>query len=117
MSFLDESSFASDEINNNSTNILFLEEEDDLVETDVELVSLEDTELCLLSLDDISPEPARGDIYDSDTDSFHSLSLEDGESGHTKKYRYRKSLIPTQEQLTALALKDGENEIVFQLEG
>ena len=92
---------------------------DEDVDTDrEELVSLEDAELSLLSLDDISPEPARGDIYDSDTDSYHSLSLEEGESGIAgiKKYRYRKSLVPTQEHLLGLDLKDGENEIVFQLE-
>jgi hypothetical protein len=34
---------------------------DEEFDTDAEVVSLEDTELSLLSLDDISPEPARGD--------------------------------------------------------
>lgn len=89
-------------------------------DADTEGESIEDSELSLLSIEDISPEPARGDIYDSDTDSYYSLSLslEDGESGAAgaRKYRYRKSLVPTQEHLLELNLKDGENEVVFQLE-
>ena len=45
-------------------------------ETDVEHLSLQD-----INFEDISPEPAGGDFYDSDTDSYLSLSLEDGEAG------------------------------------
>jgi hypothetical protein len=90
----------------------------DCDDVDTEGESIEDSELSLLSIEEISPEPARGDIYDSDTDSYHSLSLEDGEFGVSgaRKYRYRKSLVPTQEHLLGLNLKDGENEVVFQLE-
>lgn len=44
-----------------------------LQETDIDAVSLEDIEL-----DDICPEPAGRDFYDSDTDSYLSLSF-DGE--------------------------------------
>ena len=36
---------------------------DEEFDTDAEVVSLEDTELSLLSLDDISPEPARGAYF------------------------------------------------------
>lgn len=98
-----------------------------------------------IDLEDISPEPAGGDFYDSDTDSYLSLSLEDdsgsvgsgkasygsaygaGFSAHGgtaeppkrrfKKYRYRKVLVPSQEQLDLLDLRDGPNEIVFELPG
>lgn len=34
-----------------------------------------------------------------------------------KKYHYRKVLVPNQEQLECLNLRDGENEISFQLDG
>lgn len=87
-------------------------------DTDQEYVSLQD-----ISLEDISPEPARGDVYDSDTDSYTSLSLEgdaDAPSGglvRVRKYLYQKSLVPTQEQLQGLNLKDGANTVVFELEG
>lgn len=40
--------------------------------TDHDELSLQD-----IDLDDISPEPAGGDFYDSDTDSYLSLSLDD----------------------------------------
>ena len=49
-----------------SSEKLLQEEEEgdgDEFDTDGEVVSLEDTELSLLSLDDISPEPARGLDY------------------------------------------------------
>lgn len=81
-------------------------------DTDIEFLSLQD-----ISLEDISPEPARGDVYDSDTDSYTSLSLEDGEPGRVKRYLYQKSLVPSTEQLQSLDLKDGRNEVVFQVEG
>jgi hypothetical protein len=96
-------------------------------DTDNEHLSLED-----IDLEDISPEPAGGDFYESDTDSYLSLSLEDGDTGslngdgdslcsgrrkNIKKYRYRKVLIPSVEQLDTLDLQDGQNEISFELEG
>lgn len=84
-----------------------------------------DQELDILSLhdiplDQISPEPAGGDFYDSDTESYLSLSLDDGESGRnepkgTHKYRYRRVLVPSQDQLQSLGLNDGENEVSFEL--
>ena len=115
------------------------------IETDNDHISLED-----IALDEISLEPNRGDYNDSDTDSYLSLSLEDGESGSLtsgdreshrgrdryrfgdpenssylqqyrqqtqRRYRYRKVLIPSQEQLEMLDLQDGLNEIEFELEG
>jgi hypothetical protein len=119
-------------------------------DTDNDNISLQD-----IDFDDISPEPAGGDFYDSDTDSYLSLSLEDGETGRTssgkagfhavgaafagsktggaaggphsegaalprrrfRRYRYRKVLVPSQEQLELLNLQDGANDIVFELEG
>ena len=75
-----------------------------------------------IPLDQISPEPAGGDFYDSDTESYRSLSLDDGESGKSSargaavKYRYRRVLVPSQEQLQSLDLQDGENDISFELQ-
>ena len=65
---------------------------------------------------EISPEPALGDLYDSDTDSY---SIEDSvvTSTRSARYRYRKSLIPSQEQLKSLPLVAGENSLSFELEG
>lgn len=87
----------------------------------VEFLSLED-----ISPDEILPGPAR-EVYDgSDTDSFYSLSLDDETSSHTsgqtgqnnpdRKYRYRKTLIPTQDQIKLMDLQDGMNEINFEVE-
>jgi hypothetical protein len=87
-------------------------------DTDREQLSLED-----IPYEAICPEPAGGDFYDSDTDSYLSLSLEDGESrygeGDTqeRKFKYRKVLVPTQENLITLGLQDGENSVTFELEG
>jgi hypothetical protein len=107
-------------------------------ETDGDHLSLQD-----IALEDISPEPAGGDFYDSDTDSYMSLSLEDGETGKDdrsnnynnnynnynnnnnvderrpryRRYRYRKVLVPSKEQLALLSLNDGENEISFEVDG
>lgn len=130
--------------------------------TDHDELSLQD-----IDLDDISPEPAGGDFYDSDTDSYLSLSLDDsiitspeqgpascgsssskdnrfpfqgqqqqqqgkGDSSSSeqeaaagttdnrrryRKYRYRKVLVPAQEQLNMLGLLDGGNEVQFHLDG
>jgi hypothetical protein len=130
--------------------------------TDHDELSLQD-----IDLDDISPEPAGGDFYDSDTDSYLSLSLDDSiitspeqgpasygsssskdskfpfqgqqhQQGNGKdssgreheaaagstdnrrryrKYRYRKVLVPAQEQLNMLGLLDGGNEVEFHLDG
>jgi hypothetical protein len=74
-------------------------------------LSLED-----IPYDAISPEPAAGDFYDSDTDSYLSLSLDEGDNGDIGRYKYRKILVPSQEQLLHLGLHDGENEITFELE-
>ena len=116
------------------------------IETDNDHISLED-----IGLDEISLEPRGGDYNDSDTDSYLSLSLEDGESGSLtsgdreshrgrdrhhrfgeadkasylqqyrqqtqRRYRYRKVLVPSQEQLEMLELQDGLNEIEFELDG
>ena len=77
-----------------------------------------------IPLDQISPEPAGGDFYDSDTESYLSLSLDDGEAvkenplrAKSRKYRYRRVLVPSQEQLQSLDLCDGENEVSFELMG
>ena len=88
-------------------------------DTDQELdtLSLHD-----IPLDQISPEPAGGDFYDSDTESYLSLSLDDGDTAKVPprskfgKYRYRRVLVPSQEQLLSLDLQDGENEISFMLQ-
>jgi LNS2 (Lipin/Ned1/Smp2) len=88
-------------------------------DTDQELdtLSLHD-----IPLDQISPEPAGGDFYDSDTESYLSLSLDDGDTAKIPprskfgKYRYRRVLVPSQEQLLSLDLQDGENEISFVLQ-
>lgn len=89
-----------------------------------------------ISHDDIHPGPARGEFDGSDTDSFYSLSLDEGEVGATmaattgstkdtgatnatsgvRKYLYRKTLVPSQEQIQAMNLEDGQNEISFQVE-
>lgn len=86
---------------------------------EVDTLSLHD-----IPLDQISPEPAGGDFYDSDTESYLSLSLDDGESVKEnplrlkpRKYRYRRVLVPSQEQLQSLDLCDGENEVSFELIG
>ena len=86
---------------------------------EVDTLSLHD-----IPLDQISPEPAGGDFYDSDTESYLSLSLDDGESikenplrPKSRKYRYRRVLVPSQEQLQSLDLCDGENEVSFELIG
>ena len=92
-------------------------------ETDDERLSLHD-----IPMDEISPEPAGSDFYDSDTESFLSLSVEDGDTAsvnsaggsqreYGRKYRYRKVLVPSQEQLQSLQLLDGENEVAFDLPG
>lgn len=74
-----------------------------------------------IPLDQISPEPAGGDFYDSDTESYRSLSLDEGESGKSSAravvtYRYRRVLVPSQEQLQSMDLQDGENDISFELQ-
>jgi hypothetical protein len=76
------------------------------------ILSLED-----IPYDAISPEPAGGDFYDSDTDSYLSLSLEDGDGGDIRRYKYRKILVPSQEDLQQLSLVDGENDVQFELDG
>ena len=117
-------------------------------DTDTDNISLQD-----IDLDDISPEPAGGDFYESDTDSYLSLSLEEEDMGGAagagafisgakagtpaplgspqgagptgiplmrrrfKRYRYRKVLVPSQEQLEMLNLQEGPNDIAFELEG
>jgi len=130
------------------------EDEEGTTTADHDDLSLQD-----IDLDDISPEPAGGDFYDSDTDSYLSLSLDDvspelgpvscsskdsrfpfqlqGQQSQGKgagmadsseheaadnrrryrKYRYRKVLVPAQEQLNMLGLLDGGNEVQFHLDG
>lgn len=86
-------------------------------DTDQELdtLSLHD-----IPLDEISPEPAGGDFYDSDAESY--VSLDEGEARKKsyprgkRKYRYRRVLVPSQEQLQSLELHDGENEVSFELQ-
>ena len=95
-------------------------------------VSQEETDM--LSLDNISPDEIRND--ESDTESFYSLSIDDvescsgnnapetseggekrGDHRKSRKYLYRKSLVPSQEQVQAMNLLNGRNEITFQVEG
>lgn len=64
-----------------------------------------------IPLDEISPEPARG--FDSDTESVTGSI--DGDGG--KKYRYRKTLVPSSEMLQGMGLRHGSNEIEFVLDG
>jgi hypothetical protein len=85
---------------------------------DLQVLSLND-----ISPDDILPGPARGDIYDdtaSDTDSYYSLSLDEDETGNPRqiprRYLYRKSLVPTQDQILSMELIDGQNELSFEIE-
>lgn len=122
-------------------------------ETDGDQISLQD-----IAFEDISPEPADGDFYESDTDSYLSLSLDDdGDSSSNnltsrtgsslaslsifgkvevhanktvgvntsaavprrskfRRYRYKKVLVPSKEQLELFNLKDGQNELVFELD-
>ncbi len=54
----------------------------DGADTDNDCLSLQD-----IDFEDISPEPATGDFYESDTDSYLSLSLEEGESGRHNNSR------------------------------
>ena len=99
---------------------------------EIDFVSLDD-----ISPDDIRPGPPRGDIAnsieDSDTESFYSLNLDDIESCEgnfpvadhenmpesmtSRKYLYRKSLVPSQAQIKAMNLVNGQNHITFQIEG
>lgn len=62
-----------------------------------------------IPLDEISPEPARG--FDSDTESVTG-SLD----GETKKYRYRKTLVPSSDLLLGMGLRNGSNEVEFLLD-
>jgi len=104
----------------------------------VDILSLEN-----ISPDDIRPGPARGDITNNDeseTESFYSLNFDDEvdssvyiENQNTsdgansveaitgpdrsRKYLYRKSLVPSQEQLKAMNLVNGQNEITFVVNG
>lgn len=68
-----------------------------------------------IPFDAISPEPPTGDFYDSDTDSY--LSLEEGDGDNLHRYKYRKTLVPPQDSLRMLDLRDGENDIQFEMEG
>jgi hypothetical protein len=76
-----------------------------------------DEELSLhdVSLDEISPEPALGDLYESDSESYCSASVE-GEHG-ARSYRFRKSVVPKAADLLGLQLKDGENTVSFEVDG
>jgi hypothetical protein len=81
--------------------------------------------------EEISPDPANGDFYESDSDSYRSmpLSLDDhsdhiGEDttesgGHRsrryRRYRYRRSLMPSRAQIDQLALRTEENDLLFVL--
>jgi hypothetical protein len=86
-----------------------------------DFVSLED-----ISPDDILPGPARSNYDGSDTESFYSLNLDEDASSHSeqkdlpkipeRKYRYRKTIVPTQKQIKVMELVDGKNEIVFEIE-
>jgi hypothetical protein len=118
----------SDEKTKGSTEVVVADEA--LKEDDgIEFLSLED-----ISPDEILPGPAR-EVYDgSDTDSFYSLNLDDDNLSHSsssatgsandpkktspteRKYRYRKTLVPTQEQIKLMELVDGMNEINFEVE-
>jgi hypothetical protein len=64
-----------------------------------------------IPLDEISPEPARG--FDSDNESVTGSI--DGDGG--RKYRYRKTLVPSSEMLQGMGLRHGSNEVEFVLDG
>jgi hypothetical protein len=100
-----------------------------------EKLDLQKLSLLEISLEDICPGPARGELGfndNSDTDSYYSLSMDESEDeiagqeplDHiqgierkiARKYLYRKSLVPTQQQLLAMDLVTGENDIVFEAE-
>lgn len=87
--------------------------------TDGDIISLQD-----IPFEDILPGPAGGDLYESDTDSYHSLSHDESEKDNNgfvrpKRYRYRKVLIPSKEQKQNLGgeLVAGRNEIVYETDG
>jgi hypothetical protein len=95
-------------------------------------IDLKQLSLLDISLDEIYPGPARGDMYsDSDSESHRSMSYDDGDRGSldesltslpdgrmvAKRYLYRRSLVPTQEQLADMQLEEGANEIIFEVEG
>lgn len=95
-------------------------------------LDLKQLSLLDISLDEIYPGPARGDMYsDSDSESHRSMSYDDGDRGSldesltslsdgrlvAKRYLYRRSLVPTQQQLIDMQLEEGENEIIFEVEG
>jgi hypothetical protein len=95
-------------------------------------IDLKQLSLLDISLDEIYPGPARGDMYsDSDSESHRSMSFDEGDRGSldefltclpdgrmvAKRYLYRRSLVPTQEQLADMQLEEGANEIIFEVEG
>jgi phosphatidate phosphatase PAH1 len=105
--------------------VAFLQESEEIIntvddtKTDGDLLSLLD-----IPLEDISPGPAGGDLYESDTDSYHSLSQDESERNtkgfvRPKRYRYRKVLVPSPDQIQSLSslLHDGKNDILYEVDG
>lgn len=95
--------------------------------TDVEDDVISAASIGNVSHDEILPGPASGDLYDSDSDSYsrsgsRAQSMDEAASYtsadsdtdiHARRYRYRRSLVPSKEQLKKLDLVDDRNEISF----
>ena len=126
-------------ISGSSVSVSSVCEEVEREDIDVDLE--QDCSVQDIPLDDISPHPARSHMYDndSDTDSYQSMDEEGSVSGvpgedagggsgeglatggvpsapPARRYKYRKSLVPSQAQLQSFNLKDGVNEITFLAE-
>ncbi len=102
-------------------------------DTDDDHLSLHD-----VPFDEIDPDPPTDVFYDSDSDSYLSMSADDDDAASStslrevsaerahlsntrlrrwQRYRYRKTLIPTSDQLRRMQLREGVNDVSFECEG